>query len=337
MSMILDAIKRAKESDASNGGVPTPETEHYVASSVSDDGWSKWAVPVAVIIVTVLIILVVLFISTGERDDSAAPQGELLPPEDSVAASDLAGDEIAALGRAPAEPSGADVIAQPLPSSDALNRRALAAPVGEREGQSSIAAAAATSAAVESSLSGNGIPRAVVISASKVAPASNQPSPEQLSELYQAMNSELSSDVDTDAGNDVVKESTVASAAVESATSTPLDARENADGSDEPAIDFADILAQAQRELGVTPLVDSSEPLLETLSQQIKDQIPSLIYSEHNYAISGASSVVLNGETLAERQRAGAFTVIEILPDSVILRWRETVFRVRARNSWINL
>jgi hypothetical protein len=151
------------------------------------------------------------------------------------------------------------------------------------------------------------------------------------------MNSELSSDVDTDAGNDVVKESTVASAAVESATSTPLDARENTDGSDEPAIDFADILAQAQRELGVTPLVDSSEPLLETLSQQIKDQIPSLIYSEHNYAMSGASSVVLNGETLAERQRVGAFTVIEILPDSVILRWRETVFRVRARNSWINL
>ena len=329
MSMILDAIKRAKESDASNGGVPTLETEHYVASSVSDDGWSKWAVPVAVIIVTVLIILVVLFISTGERDDSAAPQGELLPPEDSVAASDLAGDEIAALGRAPAEPSGADVIAQPLPSSDALNRRALAAPVGEREGQSSIAAAAATSAAVESSLSGNGIPRAVVISASKVAPASNQPSPEQLSELYQAMNSELSSSEANDAGNNAVKESTVAS--------TPLDARENADGSDEPAIDFADILAQAQRELGVTPLVDSSEPLLETLSQQIKDQIPSLIYSEHNYAISGASSVVLNGETLAERQRAGAFTVIEILPDSVILRWRETVFRVRARNSWINL
>ena len=335
MSMILDAIKRAKESDASNGGVPTLETEHYVASSVSDDGWSKWAVPVAVIIVTVLIILVVLFISTGERDDSAAPQGELLPPEDSVAASDLAGDEIAALGRAPAEPSGADVIAQPLPSSAALNSRVLSARVGEREGQSSIAAAA--SAAAESSLSGNGIPRAVVISASKVAPASNQPSPEQLSELYQAMNSELSSSVDTDAGNDVVKESTVASAAVESATSTPLDARENSDGSDEPAIDFADILAQAQRELGVTPLVDSSEPLLETLSQQIKDQIPSLIYSEHNYAMSGASSVVLNGETLAERQRAGAFTVIEILPDSVILRWRETVFRVRARNSWINL
>ena len=331
MSMILDAIKRAKESDASNGGVPTLETEHYVASSVSDDGWPKWAVPVAVIIVTVLIILAVLFSATGERDDSAASQGKLLPQEDSVAASGLAGDEVATLGRAPAEPSGADVIEQPLPSSAALNSRALPAPVGEREGQSSIAAAASapTSAATESSLSGYGIPKSVVISANKVAPASNQPSPEQLSELYQAMNSELSSSEANDAGNNAVKESTVAS--------TPLDARENADGSDDPAIDFADILAQAQRELGVTPLVDSSEPLLETLSQQIKDQIPSLIYSEHNYAISGASSVVLNGETLAERQRAGAFTVIEILPDSVILRWRETVFRVRARNSWINL
>ena len=102
-------------------------------------------------------------------------------------------------------------------------------------------------------------------------------------------------------------------------------------------IDFADILAAAQEELGVRPLVESSEPLLETLSQQIKDDIPSLIYSEHRYDPAGSSSVTLNGKTAKERQRVGAFTVIEILPDSVILRWRETQFRVRARNSWVNM
>jgi hypothetical protein len=33
----------------------------------------------------------------------------------------------------------------------------------------------------------------------------------------------------------------------------------------------------------------------------------------------------------------GAFTVIDILSDSVVLKWRETQFRVRARNSWINM
>jgi hypothetical protein len=107
--------------------------------------------------------------------------------------------------------------------------------------------------------------------------------------------------------------------------------------SESPPIDFADILAAAQNEFGVTPLVESTEPLLETLSQQVKDEIPSLIYSEHNYDPSGDSFVILNGKSLRERQRAGAFTVIDILPDSVVLRWRETQFRVRARNSWVNM
>jgi hypothetical protein len=106
---------------------------------------------------------------------------------------------------------------------------------------------------------------------------------------------------------------------------------------EERSVDFAEILAKAQSELGVSPLVDSTDPLLETLSQQIKDNIPSLIYSAHDFRPSGRSSVVLNGESAGERQKVGAFTVVEILPDSVILRWRETQFRVRARNSWINM
>lgn len=102
-------------------------------------------------------------------------------------------------------------------------------------------------------------------------------------------------------------------------------------------VDFAEILAAAQEDLGVKPLVESSEPLLETLSQQIKNEIPSLFYSAHEYEPGGSSSVTLNGKLLRERQRVDAFTVIEILPDSVVLRWRETQFRVRARNSWVNL
>ena len=116
--------------------------------------------------------------------------------------------------------------------------------------------------------------------------------------------------------------------AAASASGTPVDTSPT---------DFADILAAAQEEMGVKPLVESSEPLLETLSQQIKDDIPSLIYSEHRYDPLGNSSVTLNGKVLKVRQRAGAFTVIEILPDSVVLRWRETQFRVRARNSWVNM
>jgi hypothetical protein len=122
------------------------------------------------------------------------------------------------------------------------------------------------------------------------------------------------------------------------ANATSAKASEKSEETEETAaVDFADILAEAQRELGVQPLVDSAEPLLETLSQQTKDLIPSVIYSEHNYSPKGRSEVVLNGQSLTERQRVGPFTVVEILPDSVILRWRETQFRVRARNSWINM
>jgi hypothetical protein len=155
---------------------------------------------------------------------------------------------------------------------------------------------------------------------------------EKLSSLYAAMNKEAEAEIDL---------ATVSEA--ETATAPDLrdqvaEVSEVSESSDESAaVDFAEILARAQKELGVQPLVESDEPLLETLSQQVKDQIPSLIYSEHNYSANGRSEVVLNGKTLRERQRVGPFTVVEILPDSVILRWRETQFRVRARNSWINM
>ena len=146
----------------------------------------------------------------------------------------------------------------------------------------------------------------------------------QLAKLYAAMTEDAIGDnLDED-----VSASSVLIPAIEANQSTTVE---------EPSVDFAEILANAQSELGVSPLVESTEPLLETLSQQIKDDIPSLIYSAHDFRPSGRSSVVLNGESAGERQKVGAFTVVEILPDSVILRWRQTQFRVRARNSWINM
>lgn len=159
----------------------------------------------------------------------------------------------------------------------------------------------------------------------------------QLAKLYATMNqaSDAAAEersigdgsIDIIAGGDVAA-SSVSIHAIEAKQSSTVE---------EPPVDFAEILAKAQSELGVSPLVKSTEPLLETLSQQIKDDIPSLIYSAHDFRPSGRSSVVLNGEAAGERQKVGAFTVVEILPDSVILRWRETQFRVRARNSWINM
>lgn len=172
-----------------------------------------------------------------------------------------------------------------------------------------------------------------IVIPTETQPAKNSgPNAEALSSLYAAMNEEVDAAFDSSTASDAEIET------APEAVNQAAEVKESSGGvEDGTAVDFAEILAQAQKELGVQPLVDSSEPLLETLSQQTKDQIPSLIYSEHNYSANGRSEVVLNGQSLTERQRVGPFTVVEILPDSVILRWRETQFRVRARNSWINM
>ena len=166
--------------------------------------------------------------------------------------------------------------------------------------------------------------RPVVINIPEQLPETTKQDEAQLAKLYAAM----TEDAIGDNSDEDVAASSVSIPAIESNQSNTVEER---------SVDFAEILAKAQSELGVSPLVDSTDPLLETLSQQIKDDIPSLIYSAHDFRPSGRSSVVLNGESAGERQRVGAFTVVEILPDSVILRWRETQFRVRARNSWINM
>jgi hypothetical protein len=179
--------------------------------------------------------------------------------------------------------------------------------------------------------------RPIVIETDLPSTAVNRPSPQELSSLYAAMNEEAAVSRESGAGVEVGAKTPVTTLGAE-ANATSAKASEKSEETEETAaVDFADILAEAQRELGVQPLVDSAEPLLETLSQQTKDLIPSVIYSEHNYSPKGRSEVVLNGQSLTERQRVGPFTVVEILPDSVILRWRETQFRVRARNSWINM
>jgi len=166
--------------------------------------------------------------------------------------------------------------------------------------------------------------RPVVINIPEQLPETTKQDEAQLAKLYAAM----TEDAIGDNSDEDVAASSVFIQAIEANQSSTVK---------ELPVDFAEILAKAQSELGVSPLAESTEPLLETLSQQLKDDIPSLIYSAHDFRPSGRSSVILNGESAGERQKVGAFTVVEILPDSVILRWRETQFRVRARNSWINM
>ena len=105
----------------------------------------------------------------------------------------------------------------------------------------------------------------------------------------------------------------------------------------EDNLDIAELLRRAQSELGRPVLEPHDAPLLEDLSQQQKDGIPTLMYTLHDWVPGGPSRVVLNGQALQVGQQHGGFRVEEILSDSVVLNWRGIRFRLRALNSWVNL
>jgi len=312
MSMILDAIKRSKEAPAGSGSIPSLDTEHYAAPD--NQFWKKgWGKSLALLLGVVLVVGSTVFFFA---DTSEAPA---VSSESDVPLKTAEGQKAGTSTTSPREDKGESGVSQ-LP--------AMVEGVSVSSGQTKSVMAGGQSANKT---------RPIVIESDLPSTAVNRPSPQELSSLYAAMNEEAAVSRGSGAGMEIGAKTPITTLGTE-ANATSAKAPEKSEETEETAaVDFAEILAEAQRELGVQPLVDSAEPLLETLSQQTKDLIPSLIYSEHNYSPNGRSEVVLNGQSLTERQRVGPFTVVEILPDSVILRWRETQFRVRARNSWINM
>lgn len=106
----------------------------------------------------------------------------------------------------------------------------------------------------------------------------------------------------------------------------------------ETDLDIEALVAQAQEELANAELDDIGVPFLASLSQQTKDGIPSIMYQRHDYSGNPSqSSVVLNGQPLRKGQSVDGVKVVEILPDSSVLEFRATQFRLRALNSWVNL
>jgi len=308
MSMILDAIKRSKEAPEGGRSVPSLDTEHYVAPD--QPIWKKAGFKRAPLAAVGMMVVVLAVLYSSDRDGSHT---SIAKGGDSAerAAEERTGDAVAATPK--------DIVSNtqsqtPLTSSTPISGSSIQDKSSQRS-------------------SGDMRGTRPIVIPTETQPAKNSgPNAKALSSLYAAMNEEAVATLDSQTASEAQTE--VVPDAIDQAT----EVSEASDGlQDATAVDFAEILAQAQKELGVQPLVESSEPLLETLSQQTKDQIPSLIYSEHNYSANGRSEVVLNGQSLTTRQRVGPFTVVEILPDSVILRWRETQFRVRARNSWINM
>lgn len=98
------------------------------------------------------------------------------------------------------------------------------------------------------------------------------------------------------------------------------------------------MVARAEAAMDNLGLAAHPAPMLDELSQTVRDDIPTLIYSQHDYrANDGDSSVLINRERRRKGDSMSGVRVQEILPDSVVLDYRGTVFRLRALNSWVNL
>jgi general secretion pathway protein B len=108
---------------------------------------------------------------------------------------------------------------------------------------------------------------------------------------------------------------------------------------EEQPIDIEQMVLKARSNLENARLEEHSAPFIADLSQQTKDSIPTIFYERHDYSDDKSqSSVVCNGKVLkVGGSPAAGVKVEEILPDSVVLSYRSTQFRLRALNSWVNL
>ena len=156
-------------------------------------------------------------------------------------------------------------------------------------------------------------------------------SQERIAQLHEQMwldaQSQANGDVVASAPNAPVAESSEPAAVDQMAEPTSL----------APPIDLARAMEAAARELGETVLVPHPAVLLENLSQQQKDRIPTIVYSDHDYSSNGESRVTLNGQQLREGQQGATIRVVDILVDSVVLKVDGIEFRLRALNTWVNL
>ena len=349
MSMILDAMKRSKEGETKSSDVPTVDTVHFVPEP--EPRFSKWQMG-GMLVVGGLVIAGVLSVLAPSEPASRSTPPSVLPSAEGVKTPDSfsQGTNSQSQGPEVQQPKAPRLVKATAPPS--TPQQESLAVVSARRTQAPkpngtlIPAPKKRDRAVVAKSAASGV-------AGRVQATQPPAGANELRAIYKALNDEASNNAGANGSAVPSNLGAVGQQSVEadmrsdrrdpSVDGVSKSVRDNAVGSasdkpdEDPPVDFADILAAAQEELGVKPLVESSEPMLETLSQQIKDDIPSLIYSEHRYDPAGSSSVTLNGKRVKERQRVGAFTVIEILPDSVVLRWRETQFRVRARNSWINM
>lgn len=112
----------------------------------------------------------------------------------------------------------------------------------------------------------------------------------------------------------------------------------------EPSLDVNAMTKAAQAALEERAVVEETAvqhaaPFITDLRQSVKDQIPSIFYNEHSWSSNPAErSVVLNRQRFTEGQQIKpGLRLLEILPDSIVLDFNGTEFRLQSLNSWVNL
>ena len=323
MSMILDALKRSREAEPAAGSVPSVDTEHYIPSGTMPRALWRRPLPAVILILTVITIALAV---GWQSDTGEVPANEAVPvkpkafvPTQPLSAAAAAAGQTSSVSAPPPAPMQTSPEAQAPTDAGASTGVAVAALYDESRNGGPGAQVGEIEAGDTTSGADFGDSPAI------------SPKPKQ-SVAVEPPDGNL-------AGSENSGRDSGALAAGEGSDRSQDDdvAGSQADAEEQP-LDMAELLERAQRELGQSTLEPHPAPLLEDLSQQKKNAIPSIIYLQHDWSGMGStSSVVLNGTTLSEGQRAGAIAVQEILSDSVILKWRDTEFRLRALNSWVNL
>lgn len=313
MSLILDALNRSRE-DANP--VPGLTTHHSVEQvAVNRRQYALWvALSVAVIVIAWL------FVERYSAPQLPAREIDVRVDERSISRDEVAVGAADEIREYPviAEQAAPSIVERAAPVAEtttpvAVNQELM--PVESTAGMEE-------SLPPEEDLSNEVVQRSAstVIAQSDRLPTNAPPANDAVAQLYE----------NPDLAEEPVRESTQRQLAARSAGAVQ---------SAEQPIDVDKIIKLAREEAKNTGLSDSAVPLLMNLSQQFKDSVPTVYYLRHDYSSDvSRSTVVLNSKTLSVGgSPAAGMKVEEILPDSVVLNYQGTQFRLRGLNSWINL
>ena len=313
MSMILDALKRAKEEGDSPVEVPSIDStqELTVKEPPSTNALKYLAFGIGLGVLITAGVLVT-------RNEAPAPDSAVAPQKEKVILPKSISPPAKALPRA-LEPARPVITGNDRTQGSAQNRTQVAELYRVAE---------------DTPLSDSAAPALAGAKNSGAVPVSNPPDDAKSGQLAQS-----SASAPNSASSVPLPKVPSDSDLVSMVDAAPL-AGESDQGVIDPnslPLDIAAVVKRVQAELGKPALVSHATPLLENLSQKTKNAIPSVMYTVHDWQPAGRSRVTLNGSALSEGQHLNGFKVDEILTDSVILSYRGTQFRLRALNSWVNL